>query len=366
MKRSIIFLSLLFLLVSVPFICSAEVNVNVQVGAPAAEPAQAGYVEVPPEEFIPEGNPTPPPTLAVQNPELVVVPSGNASVYMVPNMAGVYFYGGTWYRFHHGVWFRAGLYSEPWVMINTPLVPSFVVGISPAYALYLPPSYHRIHYGEFHSHWRTWDRERRWERESWYRNERRAEIREARERRAHERMATERRERAERIKADKVGYKDRMRDPGKYNKPIPSKQAGTTVTHKPVGPQKPGQQGQTGTFKPGQQGQQGINKPGQQGGIQKPGQQGQTGTFKPGEQGQQGINKPGQQGGIQKPGQQGMNKPGQQGGIQQTKQQPKMQQQTKQQPKMQQQPKQQPKVQQQPKAHQQPKQQPKDNKQNIK
>jgi hypothetical protein len=194
---------------------AADVNVNVQIGA---QPAEAPVQELPAEEYIPEGDPTPPPPLAVREPELVVVPSGEAQVYMVPNTVGVYFYGGTWYRYHHGVWFSTGVYNAPWVVVGTPLVPSFVVGISPAYALYLPPSYHRIRYGEFHSHWRTWDRERRWERESWYKNERRAEVRQARERQARERVQRDRRERTERVKADKVGYKKRLADPGRYNK----------------------------------------------------------------------------------------------------------------------------------------------------
>jgi hypothetical protein len=113
---------------------------------------------------------------------------------------GVYFYDGTWYRYHHGVWFTANVYNAPWAVVQTPVVPPFVVGISPAYALYLPPTYYRIHYGDFHSHWRSWDRERRWERESWYKNERRADIRQSRERMARERMAKDRHLRNERIK----------------------------------------------------------------------------------------------------------------------------------------------------------------------
>jgi hypothetical protein len=156
--------------------------------------------ELPAEEYIPEGDPTPPPPLAVQEPELVVVPSGEAQVYMVPNTVGVYFYGGWWYRQHHGVWFRTVEYNQPWVFVQPAIVPSFVVGIPPAYALYLPPTYHRIHYGEFRSNWRTWDRDRRWQRERWYQNERRADIRRDRIRQANARMEQDRRIRDQRIK----------------------------------------------------------------------------------------------------------------------------------------------------------------------
>jgi hypothetical protein len=186
----------------------------------------SAQVQPPPEEYIPEGDPTPPPVLIVHNPDLVVVPSGEAQVYMVPNMVGVYFYEGRWYRYHHGVWFTAGVYNEPWVFVQPPVVPSFVVGISPAYAFYLPRGYHRIHYGEFHSHWHTWDREKHWHHERWFQNERRAEVRHARERQAHARMEKDRHQRKERVKSDKVGYKQRLADHAKNNKPTPSDKTG--------------------------------------------------------------------------------------------------------------------------------------------
>ena len=223
MRRSIfilsILISLLIIRISAPAGVMAQV-VSVEVSAPVA------VQEPPPEEYIPEGDPTPPPALTVQNPDLVVVPSGEAQVYMVPNMVGVYFYGGHWYRYHHGVWFSANVYNEPWVVMQTPVVPSFVVSISPAYAFYLPRDYHRIHYGEFHSHWHTWDREKHWHNEHWFKNERRAEVRHARERQAHARMEKDRHQRQERVKADKVGYKNRLADPARHNKPTLSDKTG--------------------------------------------------------------------------------------------------------------------------------------------
>jgi hypothetical protein len=213
MLRRIIFI-LSFLIIAL----SAPVGFMV-MGASAQD-------QPPPEEFIPEGDPTPPPALTVQNPELVVVPSGEAQVYMVPNMSGVYFYDGRWYRHHHGVWFGAAAYNEPWAFVQPPMVPSFVVGVPPDYPFYLPRGYHRIHYGEFHSHWRTWDREKHWHNQPWYKNERRAEVRHARERQAHTRMERDRHQRQERIKHDKVGYKQRLADHSKNNKPAHSDKTG--------------------------------------------------------------------------------------------------------------------------------------------
>ena len=227
MRRSVFLLCLLMFTIITP------VGVLAQDVAPTPVAAQ----ELAPEEYITEGDPTPPPQLQVQEPELVVVPSGDTQVYMVPNTVGVYFYGGRWYRHHHGVWFGADAYDAPWASVELALVPSFVVDISPAYALYLPPSYPRIHYHEFDSNWRTWDRERHWDRYDWYRNERRDDIRRDRMNRANERMTIDRRERDVRVKADPIGYKNRLADPTKYNKPGPV----TPVKPGPVTPPvKPG------------------------------------------------------------------------------------------------------------------------------
>jgi hypothetical protein len=33
----------------------------------------------------------------------------------------------------------------------------------------MPPGYHRIHYNDFHSHWRDWGRNRYWHNQGWYR-----------------------------------------------------------------------------------------------------------------------------------------------------------------------------------------------------
>jgi hypothetical protein len=100
----------------------------------------------------------------------VVVPSGTAYVYLVPNTVGLYFYGGHWYRFHAGYWFRAPIYSGPWVTITQAVVPRPVWVIPPDYVLGMPPHYHRIHYNDFHHHWRDWGRTRHWHNQAWYKD----------------------------------------------------------------------------------------------------------------------------------------------------------------------------------------------------
>ncbi len=113
----------------------------------------------------------PPPLLFEEPPEMVVVPGAGAYVYMVPDMLGVYFYGGFWYRLHDGHWFRARSYDGPWGYIVRSRVPRYVLGVPPDYYLHLPPGYHRVPYGDLHSHWRDWDRGRHWNRYDWYKHE---------------------------------------------------------------------------------------------------------------------------------------------------------------------------------------------------
>ncbi len=146
MKNIISLIVCLVSVISVPSVgAAADVSVNINIGAP-------------------------PPLTFAAPPDVVVVPSGTSDVYLVPNTVGLYFYGGYWYRFHGGYWFRASLYSGPWNGISVSLVPADVVVIPPEYILSLPPGYHRIHYGDFHGHWREWGRNHYWNKQAWYRD----------------------------------------------------------------------------------------------------------------------------------------------------------------------------------------------------
>jgi len=169
----------MFLMVSLVFLAGIPVvgiagNVNINIGiTPPPPPAPVGEPAVealPPEEFA-------------EPPDVVAVPSGPATVYMVPNTAGFYFYNDYWYRFHRGYWYRSAIYSGPWAYVEVAVVPRVIVDVPPEYIYYLPPRYHRIHYHDLHSHWREWDRSRHWDRYDWYRHELRQDIRRDRYRR---------------------------------------------------------------------------------------------------------------------------------------------------------------------------------------
>ena len=116
----------------------------------------------------------PPPVEFAEPPDVVVVPSGNTYVYMVPDQEGFYFLGGFWYRFYEGNWFRATAYGGPWIHLYRNRVPLAIVNVPPGYYHHLPPGYYRVHYNDLHTHWRDWDHQRHWHRYDWYNHEVRA------------------------------------------------------------------------------------------------------------------------------------------------------------------------------------------------
>jgi len=145
MKRVSLLMVCLFFVVGMAVVGRAQVSVSVNV-------------------------PPPPPLAFPAPPDVVVVPSEESDVYLVPNTAGLYFFDGFWYRFFENHWFRSTIYNGPWGFIETPLIPAAVGVIPPDYILGLPPGYHHIHYGEFRGHWRDWGRNHYWNNKPWYRD----------------------------------------------------------------------------------------------------------------------------------------------------------------------------------------------------
>ena len=144
MKRISSFMACLFFIVGMAAVGRAQVSVSINV-------------------------PPPPPLVFPAPPDVVVVPSEESDVYLVPNTVGLYFFNGVWYRFFENHWFTSTIYNGPWVFAQTSIIPAPVGVIPPDYILGLPPGYHRIHYGEFRGHWRDWGRNHYWGRRAWYR-----------------------------------------------------------------------------------------------------------------------------------------------------------------------------------------------------
>ena len=166
MKQNVLVTIFLFFVVAMLFGCAAQVTVS------SPPPPPSTQEELAPEETAQEE----PPVESEAPPEVVVVPSGESYVYMVPNMFGVYFYGGSWYRYYNGYWFTTGAYGQVWTPVAVAAVPGVIVSVPPEYAYSLPPQYHRIHYHEFQRDWRDWDRSRHWNRYDWYKHEMREDI----------------------------------------------------------------------------------------------------------------------------------------------------------------------------------------------
>jgi hypothetical protein len=172
MRKSVI---LWILCISAAFFVSGCV---VAVEGPPPGPAVAVEGPPPGPEPVAQVDVGAPPPLAVQEPNLVVVPSGDAYVYMMPNVAGVYFYDGFWYRYYGGGWFRSGIYNGPWVGIA--VAPPVVVAIDPFWPFYLPAGYFSIGWWDFHHHWRDWGHRRHWHSHPHFRHEMRRDIRNSR------------------------------------------------------------------------------------------------------------------------------------------------------------------------------------------
>jgi hypothetical protein len=152
MKQIVLLVVSLFLVLIMPLVAAAgDVNISIGISAP--------------------------PLVFTGPPDVVVVPIGPSYVYMVPDMIGLYFYNGYWYRFYENYWFRSTIYSGPWAYIQTSRVPRVIVNVPPDYFRHMPPGYHRIHYGDLHRNWRTWDKSRYWHRYDWYKRELKAHER---------------------------------------------------------------------------------------------------------------------------------------------------------------------------------------------
>ncbi len=110
----------------------------------------------------------PPPIVAAEPPDLIMVPQSR--VYFVPDpQLDVFFYGGYWWSPRGDRWYRAGAYDGPWRVIGRRYVPRAVIVVPHDYrARYVRER--PIPYGRWKREHDRWDREnrrshRRWEKE---------------------------------------------------------------------------------------------------------------------------------------------------------------------------------------------------------
>jgi hypothetical protein len=103
-----------------------------------------------------------PPLVIPAPPALVVIPGTYA--YYPPSVGvDVFFYHGYWYRPYQGYWYMADDYNGPWSHIVVERVPPVLLGLPPAYR-HISPGYGPMPYSRVQKHWRTWERDRYWDR----------------------------------------------------------------------------------------------------------------------------------------------------------------------------------------------------------
>jgi len=105
--------------------------------------------------------PPPPPLVIPAPPPVIVVPS--TYVYFAPEVeVDLLFYHGYWYRPYQGRWYRSGDYKGPWVYIVPERMPVVLLRLPPNYR-HVPPGHQRIPHGQLKKNWRTWEKEKRWD-----------------------------------------------------------------------------------------------------------------------------------------------------------------------------------------------------------
>ncbi len=126
---------LMFILIF-PLKGSAEVNVNITVPLP-------GLVLSAP-------------------PALVVIP-GTYAYYPPDVSVDIFFYHGYWYRPYGGHWYVSRDYNGPWGGVAVERVPVALRRLPPGYR-HGPEGYRSVPYPEVRRNWRTWERDRYWDR----------------------------------------------------------------------------------------------------------------------------------------------------------------------------------------------------------
>jgi hypothetical protein len=102
-----------------------------------------------------------PPVVIPGPPEVVFIPG--TYVYYIPDInVDIFFYHGWWYRPYEGRWYRARVYNGPWGFVAPGRVPHVMLTVPPDFRR-VPPGHERIPYGQLKKSWRTWERERYWD-----------------------------------------------------------------------------------------------------------------------------------------------------------------------------------------------------------
>lgn len=107
------------------------------------------------------GRPPLPPLVIPAAPPVLLIPGTYA--YFAPDVSDdLLFFGGFWYRPFREGWYRASYYNGPWSFVPRNSVPGVLVNLPPGFRN-VPAESRRIPYDELQMNWRTWERERYWD-----------------------------------------------------------------------------------------------------------------------------------------------------------------------------------------------------------
>jgi hypothetical protein len=96
-------------------------------------------------------------------PEVVVIPG--TYVYMIPNRdEDILFFQGYWWRPYEGRWYRASNYNGRWSYIGPSRVPGGLRGLPLDYRQRITPEHERIAHKDVRRNWKTWEKQKRWDR----------------------------------------------------------------------------------------------------------------------------------------------------------------------------------------------------------
>jgi hypothetical protein len=112
----------------------------------------------------------PPQIVFAAPPQVIVIP--DTFVYAAPDIdVDLFFWNGWWWRPWEGRWYRSHYYDRGWAYYNN--VPSFYFDVDPGWRRHYRDhdwyghrwNYERIPYKRLQQNWKTWDKNRHWERQ---------------------------------------------------------------------------------------------------------------------------------------------------------------------------------------------------------
>ncbi len=103
------------------------------------------------------------PGLVIPAPPALVVIPGTYAYYPPDVSVDIFFYHGFWYRPYGGRWYMSRDYNGPWGGVAVERVPVALRRLPPGYR-HGPEGYRSVPYPEVRRNWRTWERDRYWDR----------------------------------------------------------------------------------------------------------------------------------------------------------------------------------------------------------